>query len=131
VRRAIVVLSLAGALAGCASWPIVGRGAFVISEADRMAREGDFAGAVAKYDDYLTRYPDGWSATRAQESRDTLSATLSARAEAARLRQEVARLREELARRETDLVRVRQEADRLRTDLEKLKQIDLRLERTK
>jgi len=131
MRRAVVGLTLAVACTGCASWPLIGRGAFVISEADRMAREGDFAGAVAKYDEYLARYPDGWSATRAQESRDTLSSTLTARAEAARLRQEVVRLRDELARRESDLVRVRQEADRLRTDLEKLKQIDLLLERTK
>ena len=130
MRRALGVLLLTAALTGCASWPF-GRGTSIVAEADRMAREGDFAGAVAKYDEYLARYPEGWSAPRAQESRDTLAATLAARGEATRLRQEVARLREELARREMDLVRVRQEADRLRTDLERLKQIDLRLERTR
>lgn len=131
MRRTALALGLAIALTSCASWPYVGRGAIVVDEADRMAREGDFSGAVAKYDEYLARYPQGWSATRAMETRDTLSATLTARAEAARLRQEVARLREELARREVDLVRVRQDAERLRADLERLKQIDLRLERTR
>ena len=128
MRRALVALVLAAALAGCASWPY-GRGYALVDEADRMAREGDFTGAVAKYDDYLAKYPEGWEAPRARESRDTLAATLAGRAEAARLRQEVTRLREELARRELDLVRVRQEADRLKTDLEKMKQIDLKLER--
>jgi hypothetical protein len=126
----MLTLALAVALAGCASWPY-GRGSSIVAEADRMARDGDFSGAVAKYDEYLARHPEGWSAPRARESRDTLAATLTARSEAARLRQEVARLREELGRRELDLVRVRQEVDRLRSDLERLKQIDLRLERTR
>jgi hypothetical protein len=130
MRRALAVLVLTAALAGCASWPY-GRGYSIVADADRMARDGDFTGAVAKYDEYLAHYPEGWSAPRARESRDTLAATLTARAEAARLRQEVARLREELARRETDLVRVRQEAERLKSDLERLKQIDLKLERPK
>jgi small-conductance mechanosensitive channel len=131
MRVGVGALLLAVALGGCASWPYVGRGAVMIVEADKLSREGDLPAAVAKYDEYLTRYPEGWWATRAQESRDTLAATLTARAEAMRLRQEVARLREELARRELDLVRVRQETDRLRSDLERLKQIDLRLERTR
>ena len=128
MRRAFGALLLMTALAGCASLPY-GSGHSIVDDADRMAREGDFTGAVAKYDDYLAKYPEGWNAPRARESRDTLAATLAARAEAARLRQEVTRLREELARRELDLVRVRQEADRLKTDLEKMKQIDLKLER--
>jgi hypothetical protein len=130
MRRAAAGLLLVAALAGCASWPF-GRGATLLADADRLAREGDFDGAVARYDLYLARYPDAWAAPRALESRDTLATTLTARAEAARLKLEVARLREELARREVDLVRVRQEAERLRSDLERLKQIDLRLERTR
>jgi small-conductance mechanosensitive channel len=130
MRRALLAFALAAALAGCASWPY-GPGSSIMADADRMARDGDFTAAVAKYDDYLARYPEGWSAPRARESRDTLAATLAARAEAAKLRQEVARLREELARREGDLGRVRQEADKLRSDLERLKQIDLKLERPK
>jgi hypothetical protein len=124
------MLLVATTLSGCAVWQF-GQGAALLSEADRLAREGDWPGAVSSYDDYLTRYPQSWAAPRALESRDTLAATLTARAELARLRQEVMRLRDELARRESDLVRVRQDADRLRADLERLKQIDLRLERTR
>ena len=123
MRRAAAGLLLVAALAGCASWPF-GRGATLLAEADRLAREGDFDGAVARYDLYLARYPETWAAPRALESRDTLAAMLAARAEVTRLRQEVARLRDELARREVDLAR-------LRSDLERLKQIDLRLERTR
>jgi hypothetical protein len=128
MRRALMLVLLTAALSGCATWPL-GRGADRLAEADRFAREGDWPAAVAAYEDYLARYPDGWSAPRARESRDTLASTLAARAELARLRQEVSRLREELARREVDLVRVRGEAERLRSDLERLKQIDLKLER--
>lgn len=128
MRRALAVLLLAAGLGGCAAWPF-GRGADLLADADRRARNGDWPGAVATYDAYLARYPDTWAASRAQESRDTLATTLSARAELARLRQEVARLRDELARREVDLVRVQGEAERLRSDLERLKQIDLKLER--
>jgi len=123
MRRALVALLLTAALAGCASIPF-GRGATLLADADRLAREGDWSGAVAAYDNYLSRYPDAWAAPRALESRDTLAAMLSARAEVMRLRQEVARLRDELARREVDLAR-------LRSDLERLKQIDLRLERNR
>jgi hypothetical protein len=130
MRGALAAGLLVVAVAGCSAWPF-GRGATHLAEADRLAREGDWPAAVAAYDDYLARYPDSWAASRALETRDTLAATLSARAEVARLRQEVARLREELTRRESDLTRVRQEADRLRSDLERLKQIDLRLERTR
>ena len=128
MRRAPAVALVAVALAGCASWPLA-PGASRLAEADRLARAGDWPAAVAAYDDYLSRYPDAWAAPRALESRDTLAAVLTARVEAARLRDEVARLRDDLARRETDLARARQETDRLRRDLERLKQIDLRLER--
>ncbi len=121
MRRALAAALLAAALAGCATWPF-GRGATLLDEADRLARDGELAAAVAKYDEYLARYPDAWAAPGALERRDALAATLTAR-------QEVRRLREELARREDDLIRVRQEAERLRRDLERLKQIDLRLER--
>jgi hypothetical protein len=123
MRRALAALLLTTALAGCASWPF-GRGATLLANADRLAREGDWPGAVAAYDDYLARHPTAWGAPRALESRDTLAAVLAARAEVTRLRQEVARLRDELARREVDLAK-------LRSDLERLKQIDLRLERTR
>jgi hypothetical protein len=131
VRPRLSVLLLLGiAVAGCAVLPF-GPGATLLDRADRLARDGSWQEAVRAYDEYLTTYPGSWAAGRALESRDTLAAILTARAELARLRQEVTRLREDLARRETDLVRVRQEADRLRIDLERLKEIDLRLERKK
>jgi hypothetical protein len=130
MSRALAVVLLALALGGCASWPFA-RGADRLAEADRLARDGDWQAAITAYDDYLRRYPDAWAAPRALESRDTLAAILNARAELGRLRQEVVRLRDELGRRESDLVRVRQEADRLRADLERLKEIDLKLERTR
>ena len=123
MRRVLAAVLLAVSLAGCASLPFT-RGATLLADADRLAREGDWPGAVAAYDQYLARYPNAWAAPRALESRDTLAAMLAARAEVTRLRQEVARLRDELARREVDLAR-------LRSDLERLKQIDLRLERTR
>jgi hypothetical protein len=123
MRRALAVVLLAASLAGCASLPFM-RGTTMLANADRLAREGDWPGAVAAYDEYLASYPKAWAAPRALESRDTLAAMLAARAEVTRLRQEVARLRDELARREVDLAR-------LRSDLERLKQIDLRLERTR
>ncbi len=62
MRAAVSAILLAAALSGCASWPYVGRGAILIDEADKFAREGDFPGAVAKYDEYLARYPAGWRA---------------------------------------------------------------------
>jgi len=123
MRRALAAVLLTVSLAGCASLPFT-RGATLLANADRLAREGDWPGAVAAYDQYLASYPNAWAAPRALESRDTLAAMLAARAEVTRLRQEVARLRDELARREVDLAR-------LRSDLERLKQIDLRLERTR
>ena len=132
MMRALTAVALTVTLSGCASWPWpLTRGAALLAEADRLAREGQWPRAVAAYDEYLTRYPDSGAARRALESRDTLAATLTARAELTRLRQEVMQLREELARREGDLLRERQEAERLRTDLERLKQIDLKLERTR
>jgi hypothetical protein len=65
----------------------------------------------------------------AAASRDALWALLTARAEAAKLREDLARLREALARRDSELVRVRQESDRRKADLEHLEQVDLKLAR--
>jgi chromosome segregation ATPase len=130
MRQALAVALLTLTLTGCATWPFH-RGAMLLAEADRLAREGEWPAAVAAYDEFLAKHPHEWAAPRARASRDTLAATLGARAELARLRSEVARLREELARRETDLVQARSEADRLRSDLERLKQIDLKLERSR
>jgi hypothetical protein len=143
MRRAPAVLLLMATTAGCASWPLGGGGAALLSRADHQARAGAWEEAVSTYDEYLARYPDAAAAPRALESRDSLAAMLMARSEETRLRAEVmqlraevAQLREDLTRREGDLVRTRQElatrqaeADRLRADLERLTQIDLRLER--
>jgi hypothetical protein len=109
-----------------------------LAHADDLARAGAWEEAVSAYGQYLARYPDAGDARRAEASRDTLRALLTARAEGARLREEterlreeMARLRDELVRRDADLVRLRHEAERLRADLEKLKQIDFKLERRK
>jgi hypothetical protein len=143
VTRAPAVLLLMAATAGCATWTASSAGSALLARADHQAREGAWEDAVATYDQYLARYPDSPSSSRALQSRDTLAEMLVARNELTRLRAEVRQLRAELAqarddltRREGDLVRTRQElatrqaeADRLRADLERLKQIDLRLER--
>jgi succinate dehydrogenase/fumarate reductase flavoprotein subunit len=128
-RVAAVLLLVA--VGGCARWsPLPLHGA-TLERADGLAREGAWDEAVTAYGDYLALRPPGEATARAAASRESLRALLSARAEAARLREELGRLREELARRDGDLVRVRQEADRLRADLERLKQVDLKLERRK
>lgn len=138
MRRVGIALALV-VVAGCATWPPTwpfGPASSLLVEADRLARDGDYQGAVDLYDELLGRYPDDPSAHRALETRDTLAAILIARAELARLRQEVARLQEELTRREGDLSRVRAElnarqteAEQLRADLERLKEQDLREQR--
>ena len=137
-RRLLGVALLVAAAGGCAWMPVkrVGPGAAGLERADVLAREGAWESAVSAYGEYLAQHPGAADAPRAAASRDTLRALLSARVEAARLREEttrlreeMARLREELLRRDTDLVRVRQEAERLKTDLERLKQFDLKLER--
>jgi hypothetical protein len=128
----LVVAVLLVAAGGCARWssPPAPSGA-TLARADRLAHEGAWDEAVTAYGDYLAHQPTGEGAIRAVASRDSLRALLSARAEAAKLREELIRLREELAQRDGDLVRVRQQADRLKADLEKLKQVDLKLERRK
>ena len=133
--RVRVVAVLVVALGGCSTWSPAPSpsppGVAMLERANRLAREESWEEAVTAYGDYLAYHPAGEAAPRAAASRDSLRALLSARAEAARLREELLRLREELARRDGDLVRVRQEADRLKADLEKLKQVDLKLERRK
>jgi hypothetical protein len=79
-----------------------------LARADRLADRGEYAPAVAAYDDYLSKYPDDVDAKRALQTRDALATIVT-------LRGEVTRLREELGK--------------LRSDLERLKQLDLGLER--
>ncbi len=128
----IAAVLLLVAVGGCARFsPPPARHGATLDRADRLAREGAWDEAVTAYGEYLALRPTGEDTARAAASRDSLRVLLSARAEAAKLREELGRLREELARRDGDLVRVRQEAERLRADLEKLKQVDLKLERRK
>jgi predicted nuclease with TOPRIM domain len=140
VRRVVGAAVLVVVVGGCGWLPLkrVMPGGAALAHADDLARAGAWEEAVSAYGQYLRRYPDAEDAPRAEASRDTLRALLTARAEGARLREETERLREEMAhlrdelvRRDADLVRLRHEAERLRADLEKLKQIDFRLERRK
>jgi TolA-binding protein len=142
MRRRLAAVALAGTLAlstaGCAIWPVSRAGPIMLMNADRLADQGEYRAAMIAYDEFLRRHPDDAAAPRALASRDNVAAIVTTRDELARLREEVVRLREELARRDADLVRVRQElaarqadADRLRADLERLKEIDLKLERTR
>ena len=115
-RLAAALVLLATAAGGCASWsawtssrpPWQTPAATALERADRHAERGEYAQAVAAYDEYLARYPDDGEARRALQTRDALATIVT-------LRQEVTRLRDELAK--------------LRTDLERLKQLDLGLER--
>lgn len=110
-RLGVLLLLLAAASAGCASWswsPWQSPAGAALARADRLAERGEYALAVAAYDEYLARYPDDGDARRALQTRDALATVVT-------LRQEVTRLRDELAK--------------LRTDLERLKQLDLGLER--
>lgn len=144
-------------LAGCSALAVLRPSGAGLDEADRLAVQGDYAGAVTLYDDFLLRNPDDASAPRARAGRETATAVLSIRAELGRVREqlvareaeikrlrdqlaasdqavttqkgEVTRLSQELATRHADLQRLTAEAEKLRTDLESLKRIDLRLER--
>ena len=122
----LVVLLLLATTAGCVSLPIVGP-ALLLARADRQAREGAWEEAVASYDQYLARFPDDSAAPRVLESRDTLAATLTARAELARRREEVARLRDELATLKDEGTRLREDGTRMRAEATVLRDEVIRL----
>ncbi len=136
--RALAVIALAGALAGCATatwWPLR-PAAMLLGRADRAADDLRFRQALALYDEFLARYPDDPQAARALESRDTVAAIVTTREDLARLREELrardadlTKLREDVARLRQELASRQAETDRLRADLERIKQLDLRLER--
>ncbi len=131
MRRAVLGL-LALALAGCAStWPspFASPAASMLERADALVARGDYAGAVAAYDELLARYPSDGLAGRALASRDTAATIIAAREEIARLRAELEAREGELRRVRQELQRLTAESDRLRADLEHLKRIDLKLER--
>jgi hypothetical protein len=120
----LLVLLLAG---GCA-W--FGRDAArALADADTRAARREYPAAVAAYDEYLKRYPDDESITRARTMRSMVAELIATRAELATLRDqttardaEVARLRHELGLRQAEVAR-------LRADLEALKRTDLQMER--
>src|SRR6185369_2023187 len=125
-RRRPVALRLAGLLlllsiAGCISLPILGP-TLLLVRADRQAREGAWEEAVASYDEYLSRFPADSAAPRVLESRDTLAAMLTARAELSRRREEVVRLRDELGSLEAEGMRLREDGTRLRAEGSQLRE---------
>jgi chromosome segregation ATPase len=126
LTRSLALLLLPAAVTGCLSLPVLGP-VFLLARADTQTREGAWEAAVASYDEYLARYPDDSSAPRVLERRDTLAATLSARAELTRRRDEVARLRDELAGLRDQEARLRKGGTRLRSEVTVLRDEVIRL----
>ena len=116
---------------GPKSTPIIGP-ALLLARADRQAKEGAWEEAVSSYEQYLARFPDSSAAPQALESRDTLTAMLSAQAELTRQREEVTRLRDELTALKDEGTRLREGGTRLRAESTVLRAevIRLRDERT-
>jgi chromosome segregation ATPase len=101
-----IVLALS---AGCALLPQDGSSR-ALAEADARAGQGDHAAAIAAYDAYLARYPEGDGASRARTAREVLQQLVDVRGEASRLqaqlasaRTETQTLRERLSAREAEL----------------------------
>lgn len=132
MRDLIAVVALAVAMTGCVSSPpapVVGYAAVghpALDRAEVMVARGDFAGALAAYDEFLGRHPDH---ARARAARDTVAQVLVTQAEVTRLREELTRSRDELTKTRQELQARQAEAERLRGDLERLKQIDIKPER--
>jgi len=152
-RLAVAAIILA--FAGCTSWSVFERpSGTLLVKADRLLDQGEYARAVAAYDELLVRYPDDAAAPRARSSRDAVARLIAAREEVERLRQALSArerdLQQALSARERDLQQAREalavrdgevqrnrqelqrvtaESERLRGDLERLKRIDLELER--
>jgi chromosome segregation ATPase len=122
----LLLLVVLGAGAGCASWPIVGP-AILLARADQQAREGAWHEAVASYDAFLARFPDDRAAPRALDSRDTLAAMLTARAELTRRRDEVTRLSAEISGLRDEGTRLREDHTRLRAEATVLRDEVIRL----
>jgi hypothetical protein len=118
---------MAVGLAGCALLSVPSSA--LVARGDRLAQQGDYAGAVQAYDEVIAKYPDDGVAPRVRVSREAMAGLLAARADVVKLRETLAAREGELARVRQDLQKVTAEAERLRADLEQLKQIDLRQER--
>ena len=154
MRRLAVVLPLLFVAACATADPDAGR---ALAEADARTAQGDYPAALAAYDAYLARYPNGDGAARSRAARTMMQELVSVRRERdrlaareAELTREVARevalaretaaregdLAKQLAARDAELTKLRQEvtqrqaeAARLREDLEALKRTDLQMER--
>jgi hypothetical protein len=75
---------------GCSPRPVVRPAVALLDEAERLAIQGDYPGAVSLYDDVLSRQTDPAVVARARAGRDTAAGVLTARAEQARLREQLA-----------------------------------------
>jgi TolA-binding protein len=111
VRHLFVAVTLLVA-AGCVTTDPEARRA--LADAETRTAQGDYPAALAAYDAYLARYPDGDGASRARAARATVQELLAVRGErdrvaarAAELTREVALARDEaaLAREEAALAR--------------------------
>ena len=100
-----------------------------LAEADAKILAGDYPGALAAYDGFLSRYAEDDRATHVRIVRTALAELVALRTQLAALRErppaqdaEVSRLRQELTARNAEVARLRQ-------DLETLKRTDLKMER--
>jgi hypothetical protein len=97
-------------LVGCSPRLVAPPAVVLLDEAERLAIQGDYPGAVNLYDDVLFRQSDPAVLARARAGRDTAAGLLAARDEQARLREQLAaregeirRLHDALAAREQTL----------------------------
>jgi hypothetical protein len=112
MRAALVVI--AALWTGCA---VAAVGASHVAHGDRLAVDGDLAGALRAYDAALWAGAIGDIALRARAGRATVTAAQSTAAELERTRGAVARLREEIAAREREVAKLRGELAARETDL--------------
>jgi hypothetical protein len=130
---ALATAALLMLASGCVSWPVVGP-SLLVARADQQAAEGAWHHAIASYDEFLERFPDDRLARRVLESRNSLVAMMTARAEltrqrdeAVRLREDVTELRDEGSRLREDRIRLRDETTLLRWELIRLRNEQRRL----
>lgn len=126
MRRAALVL-LVIACAGCATWSrLTGD---PLARADALAARGDYASALALYDDVVRSEPDGTSADRARAARTTVASLLAARAQIVRLERaiegsesELDRMRRDLASRASEVARLARELQARDAELSRARQ---------
>jgi TolA-binding protein len=113
-------------LAGCLTPPPPRPTAQLLTHADRLVAQGDFAGAVDAYEDILVAYPDDPLAPRARAGREAAARIVVSRREVdgeiERLRAELAARDAELAAREAALSELRQELTARAGEVSRLQQ---------